>query len=358
MRIFLSVATPERPKAEEVALALRGDGHVVFLDTDDLPIAATYHDRIRQAIEQTDLLVFFISPASVSPQRYTLSELKFAQQKWQHPRGCVIPVMVVPTPMSQIPPFLKAVSICIPKGDLAAEVAYEVGRIAAMQPATIPSKPGLMTQLFGVSSRGPAGKAVSAHASQPLLPMIPLVTLFTLIGFVSGAVTYLMRLGWPSDVPKMPYLTLTRGVVFATVLVFMLVFLDLARLRAILVSIVGVLAAFLVAEWTLTHASFTTDTANGVAGAIRAVIICGALAVAFPEFQQPRHWALVIGVSIASRLVLSGGFGMPVTVAWAIWDGAFAGALCFVLWRIGNEQSYGQPAATRGAGSALPRRTA
>lgn len=89
MRIFISVASPERPHADEIALALRGDGHRVFLDDTDLPAAESFHERIRMAIQAADMMVFLISPDSVSPKRYTLSELKFAMDKWPHPRNHV-----------------------------------------------------------------------------------------------------------------------------------------------------------------------------------------------------------------------------------------------------------------------------
>jgi TIR domain len=131
MRIFISVAGPDRPKVEEVALALRDEGHKVFLDEHELPPGDSYHRRIREAIARADLAVFFISPLSLQSDRYTLSELKLLQDKWSHPRGRVLPTLLTPMDLNKVPPYLRAVSICKPKGNIAAEVAYEVSRMGA-----------------------------------------------------------------------------------------------------------------------------------------------------------------------------------------------------------------------------------
>src|SRR5215510_8090478 len=131
MRIFISVAGPDRPKVEEVALALKDEGHKVFLDEHELPPGESYHRRIREAIARADLAVFFISPASLQADRYTLSELKIIQEKWSHPRGRVLPTLLTPMDLNKVPAYLRAVSICKPKGNVAAEVAFEVSRMGA-----------------------------------------------------------------------------------------------------------------------------------------------------------------------------------------------------------------------------------
>src|SRR5262245_26148209 len=130
-RIFLAVAGPDRPHVEEVALALRDEGHQVFLDEHELPPGESYHRRIREAIARADLAVFFISPWSLQPDRYTLTELKLLEEKWPHPRGRVLPTLIAPVDLNEVPPYLRAVSICKPKGNIAAEVAYDVSRMAA-----------------------------------------------------------------------------------------------------------------------------------------------------------------------------------------------------------------------------------
>jgi tetratricopeptide (TPR) repeat protein len=55
-----------------------------------------------------------------------LTELKLARAKWSVPDGRILPVMVEPTPMSDVPAYLKAVTILEPKGSVSAETAAAV----------------------------------------------------------------------------------------------------------------------------------------------------------------------------------------------------------------------------------------
>jgi len=126
MKIFLSYASEQRDLADAVNLALMAQGHDIFFDRDDLPPGGDYNGRIRSAIAASDGLIFLISPQSVAPGSYALTELKLAREKWRHPRGCVLPVLALPTPYTAIPVFLKAVTVLEPEGNLVAEVAAEV----------------------------------------------------------------------------------------------------------------------------------------------------------------------------------------------------------------------------------------
>jgi tetratricopeptide (TPR) repeat protein len=128
MKIFLSYAAEQRPVAEPLALALEADGHEVFFDRHDLPVGGSYHDRIRDAIDEADRYVFLVSPQSVEPGSYALTELSLAQARWPRPSGRVLPVMAVPTPFEHLPAYLGAVTVLQPKGNLAAEVAAQFAR--------------------------------------------------------------------------------------------------------------------------------------------------------------------------------------------------------------------------------------
>jgi TIR domain len=129
--IFLSYASSLGETAARIELSLMGEGYAVFRDRTALPPGESFDARIRAAIEESDLFVFLISPESVTPGRYTLTELKFAEQKWGHPAGRVLPVLAEATPKEAIPAFLQAVSILKPHGNLVAEVAAEVARLTA-----------------------------------------------------------------------------------------------------------------------------------------------------------------------------------------------------------------------------------
>jgi TIR domain len=129
--VFLSYSSSQSEAATRIELALKGDGYSVFRDRSVLPPGESFDARIRAAIEDSDLLVFLISRESVSPGRYTLTELRCAEQKWGHPAGRVLPVFAEPTPKETIPAFLRAVTILQPRGDIAADVAAEVARLTA-----------------------------------------------------------------------------------------------------------------------------------------------------------------------------------------------------------------------------------
>lgn len=129
MKIFISYPSEERDAAEQLNLALLQQGSDVFFDRDDLPPGLEYDQAIANFIAQSDLIVFLITPASVTAGRYTLTEVKLAQERWPEPQGRVLPVMMRPTDMATIPPYLRAVNLLIPRGNAVAETAHEVRRL-------------------------------------------------------------------------------------------------------------------------------------------------------------------------------------------------------------------------------------
>jgi len=129
--VFLSYSSSQTDAATRIELSLRGEGHTVFRDRSALPPGESFDARIRAAIEESDLFIFLISRDSVLEGHYTLTELKFAEQKWGHPAGHVLPVFTEPVPKEAIPEFLRAVTMLQPRGDLAAEVSAEVDRMTA-----------------------------------------------------------------------------------------------------------------------------------------------------------------------------------------------------------------------------------
>ena len=108
--IFLSYPSSLEQTAATLELALKGEGYKVFRDRSALPPGESFDARIQAAVEDSDLFVFLITPDSVTPGRYTLTELKFIEQRWSHPAGRVLPVMAEPTTINSIPAFLRAVT--------------------------------------------------------------------------------------------------------------------------------------------------------------------------------------------------------------------------------------------------------
>ncbi len=129
MKLFISYPSAQRDLAARLALALEAEGHDVFHDRSDLQAGAAFHQRLREAVAAADAFVFLITPEAVAPGSYTLAELEFAQAHWRRPSGHVLPVMVVATPIAALPPYLSAVTILQPRGELVAETVAAVARL-------------------------------------------------------------------------------------------------------------------------------------------------------------------------------------------------------------------------------------
>lgn len=129
--VFLSYSSDQSDAATRIELSLKEGGHSVFRDRSSLPAGEEYDTRIRSAVEECEVFVFLLSPQSVSPGRYTLTELGFAEQKWGNPSGHVLPVVVESIPRDSIPAYLRAVTLLHPTGNLTAEVTAAVAFMTA-----------------------------------------------------------------------------------------------------------------------------------------------------------------------------------------------------------------------------------
>jgi hypothetical protein len=67
-----------------------------------------------------------LSPASIDPGSYALTEMGIARRRWPNPSGHVLPVKIEPTSMDGVPPYLKAVTVLEPEGNIEAEVLAHV----------------------------------------------------------------------------------------------------------------------------------------------------------------------------------------------------------------------------------------
>ncbi len=130
MQIFLSYASDDREIAEKIASRLELEDHTVFFDREGLQSGKGYDQQIRQAINDCDLLIFLISPDAVAAGRYTLTELKFAKQKWRNVTDRILPVVARETPTADIPAVLSSLQMVVPEGNLEAEVVARVAQIS------------------------------------------------------------------------------------------------------------------------------------------------------------------------------------------------------------------------------------
>jgi len=130
MRIFLSYARERLSEAQQVDAALEAEGHEVFFARDSIPAGSQFGRAIREAVAGSDLFVFLISPESVEPGSYCLTELGFARERWPKPADRVLPVAVAQTPPESLPPDIQSLSALYPTGNAAAEVVACVEAIA------------------------------------------------------------------------------------------------------------------------------------------------------------------------------------------------------------------------------------
>lgn len=126
-RIFLSYAHEDFPIAEKVAQTLRAAGHTVFFDTQSLVGSDDFNARIRDAINASELFVFLVSRAALDAGSFTLTELRFARERWPGGAGTVLPVIIdKDLDLKDLPVYLASVHIFQPEGNIPAETANEV----------------------------------------------------------------------------------------------------------------------------------------------------------------------------------------------------------------------------------------
>jgi formylglycine-generating enzyme required for sulfatase activity len=130
MRIFLSYASEDRPSADEVRIALEGDGHDVYFDREDSVPGEEFHTRIRRGIEQSDLVVFLVTPKALDAGSYTLTELSIAEKTWPVPDGRILPVLLQKVDVHELPVYLRSVTFLETPGNVPGDIAYAVSRIA------------------------------------------------------------------------------------------------------------------------------------------------------------------------------------------------------------------------------------
>jgi len=131
--VFVCYASEDKPAAERIQLALAGAGYKVFFDEQSLPPGGDYHARIQRAIQTCDIFIFLVSSSSIAPGKFTLTELKFARERWPSPVDRVLAVNVQGLPPTEIPAYLTAATMLAVVGNLASEVRAAVEQ---MLPAT------------------------------------------------------------------------------------------------------------------------------------------------------------------------------------------------------------------------------
>jgi tetratricopeptide (TPR) repeat protein len=120
--IFLCHASEDKAIVEPIQLALASAGYEVFYDEQSLPPGGDYQARIRAAVNNCHLFVFIASSASIVAGKFTLTELKFARERWPSPIDRVLPVAIDGLKPPDLPNYLQAATVLTVSGSVAAEV--------------------------------------------------------------------------------------------------------------------------------------------------------------------------------------------------------------------------------------------
>ena len=129
MRVFLSYASEQRPLAEHLCRLLESEGLDVFFDREDLAAGDAYGARIRKSVERSHLFVFLVSHDSIARQSYARTELAIVETVPPRRRPQILPVLVEPVDLEQLPALVKPVTLLEPQGNLPAEVAARIGDV-------------------------------------------------------------------------------------------------------------------------------------------------------------------------------------------------------------------------------------
>lgn len=145
--VFVSYASEHHRIAEHIALAIRELNVDVFLDRDKLQPGHGYHEKIHSEIEKCEVFVFLLSNESIRPDRYTMSELQFAREKWPNPDGHVLTVPIAEYQKTELPPYLGATTFVSTVGNIPTNVRARVKRLIEDHVSSEKRATGLMRTL-------------------------------------------------------------------------------------------------------------------------------------------------------------------------------------------------------------------
>ena len=318
MKIFISVADDDRPRVEDVALALQGEGHRVFFYRYSLLPGEAFHKQIRDAIEHADIVLYFLTPRSIDPKRYTRTELEIVRSKWPHPRHRVLPIELEPVNMGAVPTYLKQVTFCKPEGNLAASVAYQV---AGMEERL--NGMGLLTSSTGRPS------AVGSSGPRWVEGMIAGVVLGVLAIIVSMMTVELD--GALRALHLNPYgYSVIHGLAMASLLWIGALYFDIRNPITFAALTAGSVAAFMLDTAMSQYFRSNFSSAMALVYFGKSLILAAAAAVALPAFRQPQYWLSLAFAGLVIGQVVSLN-GATKQVEQFVWEALVVGLVTFVL---------------------------
>lgn len=130
-KVFISYASEDRALASDINARLQQSGHDVFFDESNLKPSDAYDNVIQHELARSDIMLFLCSKHSLSPGRYTLTELEMAKSVWKKPQGRVLPVLLGDTDFGDLPSYLKGLSAYRQKGDPVSEITQMANELVS-----------------------------------------------------------------------------------------------------------------------------------------------------------------------------------------------------------------------------------
>jgi hypothetical protein len=110
MRVFLSYANADVSTAETTANVLASDDYSVFFDRQSIRSGDVFSTAIKNALEECDIFVFFVSKNSVMENSFALLELGIALQHSKTRSLRIVPVLLDSLNDVKLPPEIAHLS--------------------------------------------------------------------------------------------------------------------------------------------------------------------------------------------------------------------------------------------------------
>jgi len=324
MKIFISVADRDRPRIEGVVAALKQE-HQVFFYKYSLSPGDAFHKQIREAIGHADVMLFFVTPRSIDPKRYTMNELEIARHRWTNLENHVLPVLLERVDISTVPPYLTQITFCEPKGDLAASVTFDVARMEQRL-----KRMGLLSS----ASRTEATESTGPRWLEGVFAGIGLGALTVVVCWTTWELTSELH-------PNRYFGSVIHGLILAALLWLAALYFDVRKSIAFAALTAGSVAAFLFDTTISDYLLGNFSHALPLVYFGKSLVLVAVAAIALPVFRQPQYLLCfaVAGLVIGQFLSL---LGTDSPVQRYVWEALVVGLVTLVL-SSSSEVKVGSP---------------
>lgn len=132
-KVFISYAREDVEAASTITANLEAEGYHCFFDIGKLNPGTNFHGKIIDHLEAADILIFLISPDSITKESYAMWEVSVFRASNPSPNDCTLPIMIRDTKINHIPPYLTAVTILDPGPHLASSVILAIRNLTGKQ---------------------------------------------------------------------------------------------------------------------------------------------------------------------------------------------------------------------------------